>query len=192
MRDNDLREATHRKVLKKHHTEADTLVLDELGVWTGSGRIDIAVVNGKLHGFELKSAKDNLDRLEKQAEQYSSVFDHVTLVVADNHLVEAIELVPDWWGVKKAVEGERGGIRITTERRDRKNPAVDPYRLAQLLWKDEVIDILDQLGGFRGFKSKPRKHLWELLAANVELDQLRSMVRETLKSRTDWRAGSQQ
>lgn len=188
MRDNDLREATHRKVLKKHHAEESTLVLDELGVWTGYGRIDIAVVNGKLHGFELKSAKDNLDRLEKQAEQYSSVFDYVTLVVADNHLQHAVEIVPDWWGVKKAVAGERGGIQITTERRGRKNPAIDPYRLAQLIWRDEALMLLGVIGRDRGLKSKPRREIWLRLAESLTLDELRDNVRSILKQRKGWRA----
>lgn len=55
MRDIDVRNALRRKVLKKHEGEADTRVLDELGLRHGVARIDIAVVNGWLHGFEIKS-----------------------------------------------------------------------------------------------------------------------------------------
>jgi hypothetical protein len=56
VRDRDVREALHRKVLKEHHGDADTLVLDELGLRHGTCRVDIAVVNGYLHGYEIKSA----------------------------------------------------------------------------------------------------------------------------------------
>lgn len=63
MRDRDVRQALHRKVLKEHHGDADTLVLDELGLRHGTCRVDIAVVNGYLHGYEIKSDSDTLERL---------------------------------------------------------------------------------------------------------------------------------
>ncbi len=55
VRDRDVRQALHRKVLKEHHGDADTLVLDELGLRHGICRVDIAVVNGYLHGYESKA-----------------------------------------------------------------------------------------------------------------------------------------
>ncbi|WP_197480754.1 sce7726 family protein [Rhodococcus sp. EPR-157] len=71
--------------------------------------MDVAVVNGALSGFELKSARDTLRRLPKQIEIYSRVLDHAVLVVADNHLDSAMSLVPDWWGVVSA-QGSAGAV----------------------------------------------------------------------------------
>ncbi|WP_283807951.1 DUF2130 domain-containing protein [Bradyrhizobium macuxiense] len=59
-RDRDVRQALHRKVLKERHGDADTLVLDELGLRHGTCRVDIAVVNGYLHDYEIKSDADTL------------------------------------------------------------------------------------------------------------------------------------
>ena len=46
-------------------------------------RIDIAVVKGALHGFEIKSDFDNLKRLARQVDLYSQVLDRATLVVGE-------------------------------------------------------------------------------------------------------------
>ena len=61
MRDVDVRRAVHNKILRHHHGQDDTLVLDELGLLGGDTRVDIAVVNGKIHGYELKSDRDTLE-----------------------------------------------------------------------------------------------------------------------------------
>ena len=67
--------------------DPQTLIVEELGIRQGAARVDVAVVNGSLHGYEIKSARDTLERLPKQSELYSSVFDTITLVTAENHLM---------------------------------------------------------------------------------------------------------
>ncbi|MDE9545719.1 hypothetical protein KKI98_23490, partial [Xenorhabdus bovienii] len=57
-----------------------------------------------------------------------------------------------------------------------------------LLWKEEMLAILSYLGKDRGLKSKPRRVLWNKLAEALDTDELRDLVRETLKARTNWRA----
>lgn len=94
MRDRDVRQALHRKVLKEHHGDADTLVLDELGLRHGTCRVDIAVVNGYLHGYEIKSDSDTLERLPAQIATYGLVLDRATLVVGERHLEKAKPLIP--------------------------------------------------------------------------------------------------
>ena len=46
------------------------MILDELGICRGRVRIDLTVVNGLLHGYEIKSERDTLARLETQADLY--------------------------------------------------------------------------------------------------------------------------
>ncbi|MCG7566560.1 hypothetical protein FIU82_01795 [Pseudoalteromonas sp. THAF3] len=187
MNEIDVRQAVHKKLLKKYRNDGTTLIVDELGVRQGSARVDIAVVNGVLHGFELKSAKDNLNRLPAQVEHFSSVMDKMTLVVADNHLQEAMEIIPSWWGVKVVAQGQRGAIHISTARREKTNKYVDPWALSQLLWHEEILDGLAMCGITKGVKSRPRWVLWEKLAKEMPLDQLKDFVRSTLRARSDWR-----
>jgi hypothetical protein len=55
MLDKDVRQAVKTKILKDHMNDPSTLVIDELGLDYGRNRIDIAVINGEMHGYELKS-----------------------------------------------------------------------------------------------------------------------------------------
>jgi hypothetical protein len=90
MNDAQIRIATKQALFAQHLGEPDTVIFEELGVQHGLSRIDLAVVNGELHGFEFKSDKDTLARLPEQAESYGRVFDRVTLVVGESHLLHLL------------------------------------------------------------------------------------------------------
>jgi hypothetical protein len=83
MRDRDVRKALHHTVLKEHHGDTNTLVLDELGLRHGAVRVDVAVVNGHLHGFEIKGDSGTLDRLPSQVAINNAVLDRAMLVVGE-------------------------------------------------------------------------------------------------------------
>lgn len=125
MNDPEVRHALKRTVLSRYVRDPQSLVLDELGLRHGAARVDLAVVNGMIHGFEIKADRDTLYRLPSQASIYSSVLDRVTLVASSRHMKPALGLVPDWWGVIRIIAGPRGGIRFKSERRPRDNPRPD-------------------------------------------------------------------
>lgn len=186
MRDRDVRSALHKQLLSQHAADLDsTRFVDELGL-CGEVRVDVAVVNAALSGFELKSASDTLRRLPAQIDVYSRVLDYCTLVVAENHLDRATAAIPSWWGCTVAAwDGTK--VTLSEETPARLNPAIDAYSLAQLLWRDETLAALEQIGAARGVRSKPRTVLWRRLADAVEIDELRVLVREVLKRRQAWR-----
>lgn len=187
MKDQDVRTAVHHKLLKESHLDPDCLVIDEFSISLGASRADIAVVNGVLHGYELKSEHDSLERLPLQIKHYSAVMDKVTLVVADKHLDGALQLIPNWWGVKTVSVGPKGAIRIKHMRGEKLNRNYDSLMLAQLLWKNECIDILERWGCSKGYKSKPRFELWNVVANHIPVKDLRLEVRTALKRRIDWK-----
>ncbi|OTA14068.1 hypothetical protein Xvie_04033 [Xenorhabdus vietnamensis] len=187
MKDIDVRRAVHSKILKEHHKDPNTLIIDEFSLNQGSCRVDIAVINGVIHGYELKSERDNLLRLPNQIEQYSLVMDKVTLVVDDSHLAEAQKIIPEWWGIKVVNQGNRGAVHIHSYRRDKLNPDGDVFSLARLLWKDECLSIMEKWNILKGNKSKPRFELWDIVAQHTSLEKLKVEVRHTLKQRTMWR-----
>jgi hypothetical protein len=63
MRDSDVRGATKAWLSAEYACDQDTRIVEEMGVWSGSVRIDIAIINGHLSGYELKSDRDTLERL---------------------------------------------------------------------------------------------------------------------------------
>ena len=140
MRDADVRGAVRQHLRCEHADDASTLIVEEMGLWSGSVRIDIAVINGELSGFELKSDRDTLQRLPFQAEIYSRIFDRVDLVVGERHLREGEKMVPDWWGVRRATSSPTGVV-LETLRIGARNPTQESFLLAQLLWKEEAVAV---------------------------------------------------
>ena len=132
MRDFDVRSALLRHLRDVHAGDSLSLIVEEMGIWSGSVRIDVAVINGELTGFELKSDRDTLQRLPLQAKIYSRVFDRVELVVGSRHLREARKIIPRWWGVKRATQKD-GFVLLESVREAKINPLPDPYLIAQLL-----------------------------------------------------------
>jgi hypothetical protein len=100
MKDIHIRTALKSKLLSHYAKDPSTLIVDELGLRHGAARVDVAVINGVIHGFELKSDCDTLKRLPSQIKVYNSVLDRITLVVGNRHLKDSINLVPKWWGIK--------------------------------------------------------------------------------------------
>ena len=166
--------------------------MEELGLCKGTVRADIAVVNGILKGYEIKSDRDTLARLTTQASIYSQVFDTVTLVVAERHLNKAIKLVPAWWGIEAAaLDAASSTVKLNPVRDEQMNPSVDALTLAQLLWRDEVLSILANTLDPHAFSKKPRAFLWKHLAQSMPLCNLKDVVRMSLKTRTGWRVDEQ-
>jgi hypothetical protein len=122
-----------------------------------------------------------------QADLYSRVFDRLTLVVGKRHAKKAIGRVPDWWGI---IVAEQNGpaMSLTSEREPQPNPKPDPYLVAQLLWKEEAIAVLDRFGLGKGWRSRRVKDIHNRLAMEVPFEQLASYVRSALKRRVGWLA----
>ena len=97
MRDSDIRMALHGLLQARYGDDPNTLIRHEVGLCAGKRRIDVALVNGELAGYEIKSDEDTLIRLAGQAEVYSRVLDRVTLVTTEHHLDHALDVIPYWW-----------------------------------------------------------------------------------------------
>lgn len=186
-RDSDVRAALMKSVISDHIANPGTLVVEELGLDRGSCRVDVAVVNGLLHGYEIKSDADTLARLPSQVVGYSAVLDKATLVVGASHVASALPLIPEWWGIRVVTVGARGAIRIEPLRPARMNEGIVGPALALLLWRDELVAALASLGTAKGKLRAPRAQLAQTLADALPLKQLRPMVREQVKRRTVWR-----
>jgi hypothetical protein len=172
--------------------QSDQLIVDELQICGGDGRADIAVIGEEMIGYEIKSEVDDIRKLYRQVEIYSRVFDGVYLVCTSNHLKAALAIIPYWWGVLRALDTDlnlwlegRNGFELFRDAQP--NPHRDPYAVAQLLWRDEALELLRDRGIERGVLSKPRRRLWQRLAYRVPLDELSVAVVDVLKARDDWK-----
>ncbi|MEO6318511.1 MAG: sce7726 family protein [Acidimicrobiales bacterium] len=188
LRDPDIRAAVHALLSDRHAADPNTLIRHELGLCAGRRRVDIAVVNGELAGYEIKSDEDNLARLAGQVDAYGQVLDRAWLVTTVRHLHKAVDVVPDWWGVM-VVRLEGRNLLLDEARCAQPNDAVDPFALAQLLWREEGLAVLRARGLGRGLSRKARHYVWVELANSIELVALQDIVRDQLKARREWPGG---
>jgi hypothetical protein len=188
--DRDLRRALRRELVRS--IDPDTLLLEELGLRHGSVRLDLAVLNGSLDGYELKSDRDTLARLPNQITMFDSVCDHITLVTSPRHLQKAFELLPRWWGVKVAIPRKCHLPLLCDLRAVSPNPRQEALAVAKLLWRDEVLGLLETAGVADGVRSKPRCVLYERLAQILDLPSLKNAVYTALKKRPSWSPALQQ
>jgi hypothetical protein len=190
MRDQDIRCSLRQELVAAYGCDSSTLIVDELGICCGMARVDVAVVNGELKGFEIKSEKDTLGRLPAQSDMYGKVFDTMSIVLGLRHLHGAESFLPNWWGIVVADRNEDGFLHLQRVRRESNNTDQDALSIVQLLWRDEALALLHKAGLSAGLRNRPRRYLWEALALNFCLSDLRGVVREQLKLRRNWRVAA--
>jgi len=191
MRDPEIRRNLRRQLFATYGSDPAVLIIDELGICSGLARADMAVINGELKGFEIKSERDDLDRLPSQIHLYGKVFDTMSVVIGSRHLKRVEASSPNWWGVVVVAENETT-LEWRLVRPEGKNLGHDALSVAQLLWRDEALEVLRSSGLAKGLASRPRKHLWEALVSNFCLSDLRCIVRTRLKLRKNWRVATVQ
>lgn len=184
MRDVDIRETLLAALRREFNGDK---IVNEMGLCLGATRVDVAVINGSLHGYEIKSDRDTLNRLPSQIDLYSRVLDFSTVVCGAKYVSKMEALLPDWWGitevVTEVVEGKQVPLLIG-RRVPRRNPHCDPLSIAQLLWRDEVAALLLD----RGETVRRRDTRWKLWDRIAEwpLVELQLCVRDQLKARPGW------
>ena len=187
-----IRNALKESFKKTYEEGPDSKIIEELGIAHGAVRIDIVVINNVIHGYELKSDIDTLDRLPGQMKIYNKVLDRVTLVVGKNHLHEAIKVVPEWWGITIAkISAPCKKVVFYNIREAEENPEQDNHAVASLLWRNEALDILEKIGEANGVRSKTRNIIYERLAEVLDRQTLMVEVREHLCTRLNWRSDLQ-
>lgn len=180
--DSDIRSVLRVRLSQKYRRKSRTAIIEELGLCRGQVRVDLSVVNGSLHGYEIKSDRDSLRRLKTQAVLYGKVFDRATLVVGERHLAEALYDLPRWWGITLVHQSARGP-HLKTVRSSQNNPNIDPRALVELLWLDDALELLERRNAARGFRGKARWIVWNRVCELYSRKEIAKAVREKLKAR---------
>lgn len=183
MRDQDIRTILHSYLAEQNKNLKETIIVDELNVKNGLARVDIAVINGSIHGYEIKSEVDTLNRLTNQIEHYNSSLEKITIAVNSNHKEKVFDIVPDWWGVIEVDENSE----IAELRKSEENPLLSISDLLMFLWKDEMINILEK-NKVKYRKSSNRNALVNTMTQSINKENLLLEVRQALKSRKNWRS----
>lgn len=154
-----------------------TRLIDELTLASVGGRVDVAVVGPGLHGYEIKSDVDKLDRLPREAENYAKVLDLLTLVVTEKHHKEASLMIPRFWGL--IVYEKDHQLRVI--RRAQPHKRRELAAMVQLLWRDDALRLLSAAGVTKGLKTKPKRVLYERLLPLCTMDAVHAALVEQYK-----------
>jgi hypothetical protein len=188
LRESDVRHLLYKTEIKERlRLNAKARAVDEFQILQGQGRIDVALIDDALHGYEIKSATDSLDRLPAQQALYGKVFERITLVADEKHVEEAIKMVPREWGLIVVGRKDEKPYAYTLWSA-RQNLNLDKLALAQLLWRDEVMELMDYFDLSSGLKTAKRKILWQHISKCLTLEQLKAFVCFKLRTRKDWRS----
>lgn len=182
MNDPAIRRILRNTELKTYLNDNHSKVVEELKLPVLRARIDIAVINGHFHAYEIKSAQDTLQRLPAQIDAYSKIFDYVTVVTELKYHERIIRLLPEWIGV--AVCNNDGGFEVVQP--PVLNTNQQGFHIAKLLWHSELEELLED----QQIPYKKRARSWlhcQNLAENLDVNDLSALVREKLKQRKEWK-----
>jgi len=185
MNDKFIRNQLFKQLYKENAKFNDTLIVNEFNVCNGLARIDVAVLNGSIHGYEIKSDFDTLYRLPNQIYFYNKSLDRITLTTTRKHLSEIKKLVPKWWGILLAIQKDNN-IELKEIRKPKDNPEKDLNAFLELLWKTELIQIIIN-NNLKYNKNANREKLSSVIINNLNTDNIYNDVRYFLKSRKSWR-----
>lgn len=189
MLDGEIRVEVDRHLRGLHAEDASTVYRHELGLCLGETRVDVAAINGKITGCEIKGSSDTLARLPKQIELYDRVVDESILVTESRHAAKATALLPLHWGIWLISESA-SGVELIQERAPSPSPHLDAHSIAQLVWRDEGMAVLRGRELHRGMSRATRFQVWDALVEGIpDLDELRAVVRQVLKERQSWPGG---
>lgn len=181
MNDPDIRRVLELRLRGEHQGCADVEMIHEFCLHGRVHCVDLAVITDRMHGYEIKSARDTLRRLPAQAYAYGEVFEQATLVVAAKHHGAAVRLIPEWWGVIVAARPEGQHVQLQEGRRHGLNPQVDRNAVAALLWREQALGLLEARGLSRGLRTATRARLCAALAYHLPLPELKAEVRTAVR-----------
>lgn len=147
----DIKKAFLRYLMCSRHWRSDPVPASEMVIESWRGRVDLALFNGHLHAFEIKSDADKLDRLPEQIRRMMRHFDSVGVVCGDRHLEKVVNVVD-------AVGEGRVGIyrmapdgTIRQKRPSKVAPIKEPTALASFLVREDIEAAFERGGRVGNF-----------------------------------------
>lgn len=131
------RAAVTHKILLGTHSLNTASMLSEFRV--GACKADLVILNGTSTVYEIKSERDNLDRLPNQIASYFKVFSRVNVITSENHVGAVLGSVSADVGV--LLLSNRLKISTVREAQDRLADLC-PLTLLDSLHRNESFEIL--------------------------------------------------
>ena len=176
--------------LKKKYISSDNdinRIVNEMAVCRGLARVDVAVINGSLHGYEIKSSEDTLVRLDNQLNTYFKCFDYISVVTTEKHLTGVFAHCPENVGISEVISiGNK--VKIIQKRKAKRNRNIDAISVLELLWKNELLELANLNNLTKKINSKSKEFICSYIADNLNISKIQYSVRCLLKTREGWKS----
>ena len=143
----------------------------------------LLVTEEEIIGFEFKSDKDTLTRLEHQIHDYERFCDRNYLVTGQKFIEKAPAEIPEHWGIYLIYLDDAEVLQLECIRKAQPNSKrMRLHNQLRLLWRSELIPIFRKyrLGGVT---SKNKLELVRTMEHHLTKDVLRQELLETLIER---------
>ena len=146
----------------------------------GKSRADVlAIVEGEIIGFEIKSDNDTYARLKRQIKDYEHFCNRCYVVVGESH-IHVSEHIPDYWGIivvnnenvivdRDAAQCPKVKIFDQLDLVDRdaaQCPKVKIFDQLDLLWRNELSNIQEK-EGLPKLANKRRREIYQRLIRDI-------------------------
>lgn len=143
----------------------------------------LLVTESEMIGFEFKSDKDTLARLEHQIHDYERFCDRNYLVTGQKYIEKAPEELPEHWGIYLVYLDNEETLQLECIRKAKPNSKrMRLHNQLRLLWRSELIPIIKKykLGGVT---KKNKLELVRTLEHNLSKEVQRQELLEALIER---------
>ena len=155
-------------------------VFDEKGI--GDSRADfIAITDGVISGYEIKSDLDSYARLKSQVRDYNKFCDTCYAVVGKSHQKGIVKRIPKFWGIL-VVSKESGNTEVVELRPAEMNPKDITGNKLSLLWMRELRHIVAK-NGLRKYSTLNKRYLLKMLKELVPHARLMQALTDELFER---------
>lgn len=159
---------------------SDATIINEMVVANWSRRADLAIANGSLQAYEIKSDFDSLKRLDGQLKIFNSSFEKVTIVCAPKFTSEVYKRVSSNVGIVE-FQSDNSGVRFKVIQKGRVCSRLNKVVYLGFLLKSELKDLLNQYG-IKISYDLHRDYL-EVVASKLALNKIREFVITSIKNR---------
>lgn len=148
--------ALAHKLLLGTHSLKTAAMLTEFRVQ--SSKADVVILNGTSTVYEIKSERDNLDKLKRQIGDYRKAFACVNVITGENHLSDVIKNIDEDVGV--LLLSGRGQISTIREGMNRPERVIPKVIFDSIQIRESKL-ILDALG--KEIPSVPNTRIYKAL-----------------------------
>ena len=98
--------------------------------------------------------------------------------------------MPEHWGIQTVIK-EKGRLKFEVVRNASINPETEPSFLVQMLWRDEALSLLESFNIVEGYRSKPKRLIWNKIAESIPEAEIKKFILGRIKMRNEWIADRQ-